>query len=47
MQFTGKITKITPEVSVGAKNLPKITFVVEEVGDMEDFKRNSLAVDIL
>jgi len=47
MEFTGKITKITPEVTVGQKELPKITFVIEDVGEMEDYKRNSIAVDVL
>lgn len=47
MEFTGKITKITPEVAVGQKELPKITFVLEDVGEMEDYKRNSIAVDVL
>lgn len=47
MEFTGKITKITPEVTVGQKELPKITFVLEDVGEMEDYKRNSIAVDVL
>lgn len=47
MQFTGKLAKITPEILVGEKQVPKITFVVEEVGEMEDYKRNSMAIDIL
>jgi len=47
MQFEGKITKITPEELVGQNQVPKITFVVEEVGEMEDYKRNSMAMDIL
>jgi hypothetical protein len=47
MQFTGKLTKITPEILVGEKQTPKVTFVVEEVGEMEDYKRNSMAIDIL
>lgn len=47
MQFTGKLTKITPEILVGEKQVPKITFVVEEVWEMEDYKRNSMAIDIL
>lgn len=47
MQFTGKLAKITPEILVGEKQTPKITFVVEEVGEMEDYKRNSMAIDIL
>lgn len=47
MQFTGKITKITPETTVGQNALPKISFMLEEVGDMEDYKRNSIVVDIL
>ncbi len=47
MQFEGKIIKITPEELVGQNQIPKITFVVEEVGEMEDYKRNSMAMDIL
>ncbi len=47
MQFTGKITKITPEELVGQNQIKKVTFVVEEPGEMEDYKRNSLAIDIL
>jgi len=47
MQFEGKITKITPEELVGQNQIKKVTFVVEEVGEMEDYKRNSMAMDIL
>jgi len=47
MKFSGRISKITPEITVGQNAIPKITFVVEEVGDMEDYKRNSVAVDVL
>ncbi len=47
MQFTGKITKITPEVAVGQKMLPKISFMLEEIGEMEDYKKNSIVVDVL
>ncbi len=47
MQFTGKIIKITPEELVGQNQIKKVTFVVEEPGEMEDYKRNSMAMDIL
>lgn len=45
MQFTGIIKFVSDEVLVGQKQLPKISFIIEEAGDMEDFKRNSLVID--
>jgi hypothetical protein len=47
MQFTGQIIRISDEVTVGQNNLLKITAIIEEAGDMEDYKKNSIAVDFL
>ena len=35
MQFTGRVTSKTPQITVGANNTPKISLIMEEDGEKQ------------
>ncbi len=45
MQFTGRVTTKTPQITVGANNTPKISLIMEE--DSEKQYKDSIMIDFV
>lgn len=45
MQITGQIVNISQPIKIGQKQTEKQTVKIEQVWDMEEYKRNSMVID--